>query len=108
MNILYVDDLRMPKHWENKNYKIYVARTYKDAISFLDTKKFDIIDLDHDLGEEKSGYDVIKYVIENNIQIKNVAVHTMNPVGRQNILQLVSRYMNSNIINYWQLLKILI
>lgn len=102
--ILYVDDLRMPTYWENKNYKIYVARTYKDAINMLNTIKIDIIDLDHDLGEEKSGYDVVKYIIENEIYVPEINIHTMNPVGRQNIIQLASRYMkNSMIIDYWHL-----
>lgn len=49
------------------------------------------IDFDHDLGEKKTGYDVAKFLIEHEIKVK-YRVHSMNPVGRANIEQLLNHY----------------
>jgi len=48
--------------------------------------------LNHDLGEEKSGYDVAKYIVEYQLPIGSFRVHSMNPVGRRNIEQLLTHY----------------
>lgn len=100
MKILYVDDLRQPIKWQDKNHKISIARTYKNAIDFLKEDIFDIIDLDNDLGEQKEGYDILKYIIENEIKVDTISVHTMNSVARGNMLQLLARYFNGNVILY--------
>lgn len=92
-NILYVDDIRNIPLFYNRTDKIIIARNYKEAIKNLTLiKKFDIIDLDHDLGEEKSGYDIAKYIVENQIKVDTIRIHSMNPVGVQNIRQLLQRY----------------
>lgn len=100
MKILYVDDLRKPTKWEGKDHQIYTARNYKKAIAALEKVKFDIVDLDNDLGEQKEGYDILKYIIENEIKVENIAVHTMNSVARQNMLQLLGRYFDGTVILY--------
>ena len=73
-----------------------VCKTYKSAIHAIKNaikNQYDIVlDLDHDLGGNKSGYDICRYLINNNIKIKGYRVHTSNPVGRNNIIQLMSRY----------------
>lgn len=91
---LYVDDIREPNiAQDDKNLNvIFIARTYKDAIKELNIYKYDIIDLDHDLGEEKTGYDICKYIVENNIRFDEIRIHTSNPVGRDNMIQLLERY----------------
>ena len=66
----------------------------------LNICKFNAIDLDHDLGEEKTGYDICKYIIENNIKLDRVYIHTSNPVGRDNMKQLLERYTDNQIIIY--------
>ena len=52
----------------------------------------EVISLDHDLGEEKTGYDVVKFMAEENIWPSVVKVHSMNPVGRDNMLSVINRY----------------
>ena len=44
------------------------------------------------MGEEKSGYDIAKYIVENKISITGYKVHSMNPVGAWNINQLMEHY----------------
>ncbi len=60
-----------------------------------------VLDLDHDLGEYSyDGGDAIKlilWLLENDYQNNNLykfhfQIHTMNPVGRQNMQALIDRY----------------
>ena len=93
---IYIDDVRQPV---NPDW-IWV-KSYREAINYLvdlidyldviDDAADLTIDFDHDLGEDKSGYDIAKWLVEQHI-IANFRVHTMNPVGRQNIRQLLLRY----------------
>ena len=88
MKVLYVDDIRFP---HQIGAEITVARTYDEAIQYIDNS-YDIISLDHDLGEEKTGYDIAKYIVENQIKVRAVVIHSANPVGKFNINQLLTHY----------------
>lgn len=88
---LFIDDLRIPA--PRPGYQLYVARTYDEAIRALEQQEFDLISFDHDLGEEKTGYDIAKYIVASNIKIKEgFKIHSANPVGRYNISQLLTHY----------------
>lgn len=88
MNInLYLDDLRdCPNGF-------YIARTYEEALYYLNNYSISILSLDHDLGEDDkgnlllNGYDLVKYICEKGIQINKIYLHTDNPVGRENMYQ---------------------
>lgn len=94
---IYVDDIRKcPNHIE-ENFVTFTCRTYAAAIEVINYctsfKGVEVyLDLDHDLGEEKSGYDIAKYIVENKISITGYKVHSMNPVGAWNINQLMEHY----------------
>ena len=59
---------------------------------FTDKKAMIYISFDHDLGLSKTGYDVAKYIVENQIKIEGFQCHSMNPVGRRNIEDLLIHY----------------
>ena len=94
---IYLDDIRKPNYSilpdnaaviECQNYAAAVAaieNTYDKSWTNL------TIDLDHDLGEDKSGYDFCKYLIEKGITGK-FHLHSMNPVGVTNMRQLLTHY----------------
>lgn len=88
---IWIDDIRpAPEGY-------YWCKDYDTAIQAIRAYiifGYDInhISFDHDLGGEKSGYDVAKYLVENQIDIKCFSVHSMNPVGRNNIIQLLTHY----------------
>lgn len=93
---IYIDDER---HCSKEIQDAYVVITARDYYSAIDVIKFclsgDIpmyIDFDHDLGEGKSGYDVAKYIVENQIPVAGYCVHSMNPIGAFNIYQLMDHY----------------
>ena len=93
---LYIDDERhCPKEIKDA-YVVLTARDYYgaiDVINFCVSANVDMyIDFDHDLGEGKTGYDVAKYIVENEVPIVGYTIHSMNPVGRMNITQLLDRY----------------
>lgn len=104
---IYLDDIRdMPWQYTLHVDKAIVCRSYRAAVAAIKKylPSFDnlIIDLDHDLGydgldldndhsNDPTGYDFCKYLVENEITGK-FHVHSMNPVGAENMRQLLSHY----------------
>jgi hypothetical protein len=88
---IWLDDVRpAPKGY-------FHAWNYDSAICLIEYfsrfgNGIELISFDHDLGERKSGYDVAKYIVENDIKINRYKVHSANPVGRFNIEQLLDHY----------------
>jgi hypothetical protein len=81
---LWVDDVRpLPQDYD------FLAKTYEEAVLLLQTGIITHISLDHDLGTEKTGYDIAKFIEENAINGtlgKMICkVHSMNPIGVINI-----------------------
>jgi CheY-like chemotaxis protein len=93
---LFVDDVRVPPDstWE-------VVRTAQEAIDLLKDGNVDVLSLDHDLGEDLTGYDVIKW-IEEQVYTKDfkspeeIFVHSANPVGAKNIQQAIESIKRYN------------
>jgi hypothetical protein len=94
-----------------------IVRTYNEFVDYIKTNGIpEVISFDHDLADEhydpsmyestksyseksnffkeKTGYDCVKwmgeYCIENSIPIPTCYVHSMNPVGRDNIKGVIS------------------
>ncbi len=91
MFALYVDDVRTPNLKMVEGDILVIARNYNSAIDFLNKHEFDIVFLDHDLGEEKTGYDIATWIEEKimtkkwNKKIPILKCHSANPVGRERI-----------------------
>ena len=59
-----------------------VARNYEDCIYMLRVfRKINYISLDYDLGEAKTGYDVLVYIKENDIKVEHINIHSDHSVG---------------------------
>lgn len=88
---IYIDDERIPP--QAKESWTTCSRTYESALMAIEKYKNEelYIDFDHDLGGEKTGYDIAKYLIENNIPAY-YSVHSANAVGKFNIEQLLNHY----------------
>jgi hypothetical protein len=83
-------DMFITEKWEIvKNFK-----EFKDCIQTRGIPK--IISFDHDLGEEMTGNDCAKfmlnYCIESGLPFPKCFVHSQNPVGKQNILHTINFY----------------
>ena len=99
MNVLYVDDIRQPRGPYSFSH-IAIVRSYDDALKKMVTERFDAIDLDHDLGEDKTGYDIAKFIVEKGFNFQTIYIHTANPVGRQNMIDLLQKHTRSRIVVY--------
>ena len=90
---VFIDDIRdIP----NNEFRMGVRiRDFESAIEYL-TKYGNnspiVVSFDHDLGEEKTGYDIAKYIVENQIPLVGFRIHSANPVGQFNIRQLLTHY----------------
>lgn len=105
MLCLFLDDERDPSDvtwvpgfdhtldWE-------VVRSFDEACAFVKTVGVpDVVSFDHDLGLGKTGLDFAKWLIEYDLDYAVLkpgfafTVHSMNPVGRENIRALVQSYI---------------
>ena len=94
---IWLDDVReIPNYYKEKYGRKYrVARTASFAVFLLkyyaSCENNIHISFDHDLGEKKTGYDVAKYIVKHQIPC-TFSIHSMNPVGVENIRQLMTHY----------------
>lgn len=115
MKKLYLDDIRIPKtdDWE-------IVRSYKEFVDWITENGIpNVVSFDHDLANdhygltsntdfltwqeyyehqdrELTGYDCAKwlceYCMENGLPIPKWNVHSANPVGKENIENLIRNY----------------
>jgi hypothetical protein len=88
-----------------------IVRNYDEFVAYIEKNGMpDMISFDHDLAPlhyinlqgdytssleiavDKSGYDCVKYIVENNLPIKYWACHSMNPYGSMKIISELIRY----------------
>lgn len=86
---IWIDDLRPAP-------KGYIwCKTYNQAIATINDfshSEIELICFDHDISCEKTGYDIAKYIVENNIKLKFFSIHSQNIVGVKNIRHLLTHY----------------
>lgn len=119
---LFLDDVRIPTHvtWVNipKDQHYSVVRNYQEFVDIITLRglpKF--VTYDHDLSDchyghglkgdnipydkytEKTGYDAAKWLVEycmnKGVKHPPYQVHSMNPVGKSNIISYVESYNKS-------------
>lgn len=115
---LYLDDVRTPN---SENWK--VVRSYDEFVSHImlnGLENYEVISLDHDLGEEsmyeyytnvknnftldydnivneKTGMDCAKYLVaksmEKGIPLPQIYIHSANPIGSANMMGYINNYL---------------
>lgn len=101
---LWLDDIREP--WKYGFISCEWVKTADQAIERLKQGDITFASLDHDLSTddtmgkpkgEKTGYDVICFMEKHNIwPIDGVRVHSMNPVGRMRMEQVIFKQYGRN------------
>lgn len=114
--ILFLDDIRVPadvRYYYPVEYKMVICRSYDEAVdmvNMLGAPSF--ISFDHDLadehydgkeGHEKTGYEFAKWfcnwVMDNNVDLGpanfDMHIHSMNPVGAENIRKYMSGFLQN-------------
>lgn len=103
---IYVDDERKFDPATNAQYiwscyvhGLSITATCRDYWATIDTLQElaahndeVILDLDHDLGAGKHGYDICKWIVEHQYPLIAFHIHSMNPVGVFNMRQLLKHY----------------
>lgn len=99
---IYLDDLRRaPVGWTR-------VKTAEACIARLKTGRVEELSLDHDLAEEhyvegsgymsspaykeKTGMAVVEWMIANKVWPSSIVLHTMNPIGRENMRLAIERH----------------
>lgn len=110
LKVLWLDDLRIPKHWfqpETLNMlDIDIAKNYHEFMEFIEDGKYanyDMICLDHDLGwdvqgrEYPTGYDCVMALDEEHMEYglpcPDIFVHTSNPSGKKRMMMVLDKIM---------------
>ena len=117
--VLFLDDIRYPNSFINPDktpsdyllsiasnirkddiISLFIIRTYDEFVLYISLVGLpDFISFDHDLGDDHDGYDCAKWLVEycmnNDCDIPNYIVHSMNPVGKENIEKYLNCYHNS-------------
>lgn len=105
MNILFLDDNEFRCNIARLRFcDPIIVKTADEAISALNSQQeWEIVYLDHDLGgteyapsDENSGMGVVNHIIENNIPIKIIVVHSLNYPAAQNMVSKL-RQANYNV-----------
>lgn len=90
-------------------YKVDFCDSADQSIELLKQYSYDVIFLDHDLGNREyvdsndanTGYQVAKFIESNSIESK-IFIHSLNPVGVQNIKFVLP---NAEVVPYFQIQK---
>jgi hypothetical protein len=99
MLILWLDDRRNPN--EHGAIGALWAKTYEDAIQYLETGKITIASLDHDLTLSQTlgftdgsytGYDLLLWMQEHDVWPEKVYVHSENKKGRRRMLDIIQKH----------------
>lgn len=94
---------------------LFIATSANEAYHlFEEEKEFDIMFLDHDLGGKvfmestnlNSGFQVAKYIKENDIKAKRIIIHSLNSVGAINMNNILPQAERINFFELMMLIKI--
>lgn len=95
MQCLLIDDLRTPDMISGCPDTTIISRTYLDGMRVLIGNKWDVLYLDHDLGDKddkKTGYGIMCFLEEYPEYLPDkIILVTSNPVGRKNIQMVIDK-----------------
>ena len=104
MKILVLEDnserQKQFNKWNLQGHEVTIVETVGEAISELEEHQFDMLSLDHDLGDdvyvdsvgkEETGYLVALWLVDNlERKPKSIVLHSLNVVGRVNMKSVLS------------------
>lgn len=97
---LFLDDVRFPQDVDHldRDEDWVIARNYDEFVAIIEESGLPYeMSLDHDLGEAKTGYDCLKWMIyEKEYDLRKVVInyHSGNPVGKLDMFTLVKNWRN--------------
>lgn len=105
---IYLDDIRNPvQSYPDSDNNWVIVRNYDEFVNHVTNNGLpEFVSFDHDLGldanVEKTGYDCVKwlvnYCIDNNKPFPDYKVHSMNPIGKENIEKYITNFQDALVI----------
>ena len=102
MKVIWLDDEREPYNflYEDLGYKekdITICKNYSQFVKTIEQEGLpEFICFDHDLGEEKTGYDCAKFLVDycqkNKLKLPDWYIQSANIVSKMNIAGLLKNY----------------
>ncbi len=94
--VLWLDDLRPVPQDTSEEYE-WVKNFYEFQKWIVENGMPDVLDLDHDLGGDKTGYDCLKFCLgmhsaDKTQKLPELRIHSSNPVGSENMLYYYRNY----------------
>ena len=118
--VLWLDDLRDPNSlFKNDNiinkypfkwidvyspingdFDVVWVKTYDEFVKYITENGLpDGICFDNDLGEEKEGYDCVKWLVnycqDNNLKLPPYLIHSYNVVAKANMFSLINNFIKA-------------
>jgi CheY-like chemotaxis protein len=82
------------------NDDLYITDNIKTAKMLLMKHDFDTVLLDHDMDqrsmvestEDNTGFQVASFIVQENLPLHQVIVHSHNPIGAENMMNILERF----------------
>ena len=106
MKYLFLDDERIPADvtWVSgfdPNLPWHIVRSYDEAVSYVEQNGIpNVVSFDHDLGSDYTGLSFAFWLASHDLDYHTMPddfsymVHSMNPVGKVNIIGTLESYLN--------------
>lgn len=77
------------------------VRSYEKCILLISIfKEIDVINLDYDLGEFKTGLDILKYIVNNKIRVKEIYIHSTDSEGVKMMESYIAKHLQHVLYTY--------
>lgn len=97
MKVLFVSSRELPVKWDLLQNKITISRSYDSTIQKLKKYNYDIIDLDLDLEDVYSGKDIVRFLLNNKIQVQKVFLHSEDQEKTMQVVKMIHNYASYDI-----------
>ena len=100
MKILYVDEDNSPNYWVKEENEIFITSNYSITKELLTKDKFDVLDLGLDLINLEDCGSVIRYIIQEEIELPQIYLHSYHSDKIQDVLKMCKKYIDTEIQYY--------
>lgn len=100
MKILYVDEDSSPNYWVREENEIFMTTNYNITKEILARDRFDILDLSLDLIELEDCGSVIRYIVQEEIELPQIYLHSCSFDHMQEMIKMCKHFTDSEVQYY--------
>lgn len=92
---IFLDD------WRPVPRNFIPVRSVQECVNLLKEREVNILSLDYNLGAfQPTGFELVKWMAENNIYPKQIFMHSANPFGRVRMYNFLKKYKPDHVELY--------